>query len=668
MKSKHFVSGLLIFLFGAGSGNQQVMAEEKTLPLLSESEFYTDIPSIESVTRLPQSRSETPAAITLIDRDMIRHSGARYLVDLFRLVPGFQVAYPRQDRPIVTYHGLGDVNARRLLILIDGRSFYGAFGGQINWLNTGIALQDIERIEVIRGPNTVTYGDNAFLATVNIITRHAAQVGNGAVNLSAGNHDIGDVMARYASHFELGDIRLSAGYQSEDGFDVRPDDFQSRSFNLRADLQPTTSDSFLLQFGIVESDAGVGNPNSIFFPPSEFERSDHFEQIRWRHQIAEDNELSLHFYHNQGESDFDLLSKPINAGPLGQIQIPFSLDIAEERFDLELQHVFRPWNSLRLVWGLGIREDSTESLPVFNSNETFTNRSSRLFSSTGWQVTTDTTVNAGLLWEDNNLTGDDLSPRLALNHQLGNLHTIRAAWSLAQRIPSLGETQIDSRITFMGILANQVLINQFTLDNETMESFELGYLGRFPTAHLTFDIRLFHDQIKDYITHTEVVVDDLFDDRALAFRNEGDIDIEGIDLELSYQPDRDTRIVLSSAFMSASARNFSNLAVFTAQQYEESVPTYSGSLLYIQKLNHWFASLGLYWVDDMLWLNQSLSNNQPAVDSYTRLDIRLARQIKISGTRGELALVVQNAGDDYQDFRRRNLFDTHAFVTLKMEF
>lgn len=668
MKSKLFVSGLSIILLGTVSGGQPLMAEEQSLPLLSESEFYADIPSIDSVTRLPQPRSETPAAVTLIYHYMIRHSGARHLADLFRLVPGFQVAYSRQDKPIVTYHGLGDVNARRLLILIDGRSFYGAFGGQINWLNTAISLQDIERIEVIRGPNTVTYGDNAFLATVNIVTRHAAQVPNAAINLSAGNHDIRDAMARLASHFDSGDIRLSVGYVSEDGFDLRPDDFRSRSLNLRADLQPTTSDSLLLQFGIVESDAGVGNVGSTFLLPNERERSDHFEQIRWRHQLAEDNELSIHFYHNRGETDLDHLSAPVNAGPLGQVQIPFSVDVVEERFDVELQHIIRPWNSLRLVWGLGTREDSTQSQPVFNSNKTIKKSSSRLFSSAGWQLTTDTTINTGLLWEDNDLTGDDLSPRLAVNHQLGNRHTLRAAWSQAQRIPSLGEAKADRRIIFMDRLVNQVLINKFTLENETMESFELGYLGRFPAASLTLDMRLFHDRISHYITHIEVPTADLFNGRALAFRNEGDIDIEGIDLELSYQPDRDTRIVLNSAFMSVSARNFSNEAVYTARQIEETVPVYSGSLLYIQKLDHWFSSLGVYWVDDMLWLNQSFNNTKPAVDSYTRLDFRLARQINLPGTRGEIALVVQNAGNDYQDFGPRNQFDTHAFVTLQLEF
>ena len=113
--------------------------------LLSESEFFGSIPPITSVTLLPQPRSETPAAITVIDSEMIRATGAYNLVDLMRLVPGFMVAYPHVDTPTLAYHGIAERLSRRMLILIDGRSSYGAFIGNINWINLNLAIDDIER-------------------------------------------------------------------------------------------------------------------------------------------------------------------------------------------------------------------------------------------------------------------------------------------------------------------------------------------------------------------------------------------------------------------------------------------------------------------------------------------------------------------------------------------
>src|SRR5262249_36755545 len=101
--------------------------------LVSGAGFFAHLPSVDTVTRLPQPKSETPAAVTIIDSDMIRASGARDIADLLRLVPGFQVAFPRGFRPAATYHGLGEEFTRRMQILIDGRSVFGAMLGQVSW-------------------------------------------------------------------------------------------------------------------------------------------------------------------------------------------------------------------------------------------------------------------------------------------------------------------------------------------------------------------------------------------------------------------------------------------------------------------------------------------------------------------------------------------------------
>ncbi|HEX5674946.1 MAG TPA: TonB-dependent receptor plug domain-containing protein, partial [Azonexus sp.] len=96
------------------------------LAAVTEADFLDELPVVLSASRLTQPLNEAPAAVTVIDQDMIRASGFRDIPDLFRLVPGFSVAYTRDNTWGVGYHGLADAFSRRMQVLIDGRSVYTA--------------------------------------------------------------------------------------------------------------------------------------------------------------------------------------------------------------------------------------------------------------------------------------------------------------------------------------------------------------------------------------------------------------------------------------------------------------------------------------------------------------------------------------------------------------
>ena len=114
-----------------------------------------------------------PAAVTIIDRRTIEASAAVDVVDLFRLVPGFRAYYINANYPGVTYHALGDSNPRRLEVKVDGRSVYESIFSSVQWTTFGVELEDIDYIEVVRGANAPADGSNAFLASINIVTRVA---------------------------------------------------------------------------------------------------------------------------------------------------------------------------------------------------------------------------------------------------------------------------------------------------------------------------------------------------------------------------------------------------------------------------------------------------------------------------------------------------------------
>jgi len=153
---------------------------------ITEADFLDELPVVLSASRLSQPQNAAPAAVTVIDQGMIRASGFRDIPDLFRLVPGFTVAYTRDNTWGVGYHGLADAFSRRMQVLIDGRSVYTAGFGEVPWASLPLSIDDIERIEVVRGPNSATYGSNAFLGVINIITKDASQVPGSHLSVQAG--------------------------------------------------------------------------------------------------------------------------------------------------------------------------------------------------------------------------------------------------------------------------------------------------------------------------------------------------------------------------------------------------------------------------------------------------------------------------------------------------
>ena len=166
--------------------------------IASERDYFADIPIVVSATRLRQRVTDTPVSVTVIDRALIEQAGVVHLVDVLRLVPGFQVGHSSGNLFTATAHGTGAPWFARLQVLIDGQSRYHTTFSGLDWVNLGIALADVERVEVVRGANIATYGDNAIMGTVNIITRQPFQDQGLFLQGTVGSRDWGQGVLRYA--------------------------------------------------------------------------------------------------------------------------------------------------------------------------------------------------------------------------------------------------------------------------------------------------------------------------------------------------------------------------------------------------------------------------------------------------------------------------------------
>ena len=238
----------------------------------SELDYYQALPTVLSASRMPQPLSEAPNAMTVIDRRMIVASGFRSIADLFKLVPGMYVSYYKGSQPIVSYHGATDQYSRRMQVLIDGRSVYLPPMNTVDWADLPITVDDIERIEVIRGPAAASYGANSTQGVINIITRDAMD--GKSVSYTHGDKGINDASVRFGNRGKRYAYRMSIAYIADNGYDnltTNPngitgpsllnnsyDSNQARMANYRGNYHPDGTNSFDLQFGFNHDIQGVG--------------------------------------------------------------------------------------------------------------------------------------------------------------------------------------------------------------------------------------------------------------------------------------------------------------------------------------------------------------------------------------------------------------------------
>ena len=178
------------------------------------------MPEVLTATRLRQPRSEVPASMTIIEAEQIEAWGVRTLPELMRFVPGMFVGHgDDENNPSVVYHASSPNVMRRLQVLVDGRSVYRAGIASVIWDDIPVALEDIQRIEVTRGPNSASWGANSFLGVVNIVTRHPSDTAGTRLRYRTGSQGIDDGFASYSWSQEGVAWRISSSVQADDGFD-----------------------------------------------------------------------------------------------------------------------------------------------------------------------------------------------------------------------------------------------------------------------------------------------------------------------------------------------------------------------------------------------------------------------------------------------------------------
>ena len=291
---------------------------------MTEQDVMAEIPMVVSATRLPQPVTDTPVAITVIDRQMIDASGFLEIPDLLRLVPGFQVGLSWRDHhTAASYHGQSDGLSRRMQILIDGRVAIGSLFGIVDWDRLGIVVDDIDRIEVVRGPASVSFGSNAFIGAINIITRGPYDHPGWRMSAAAGSRDMGMTSAQYSHVGKKFDYRASANYFHTDGFSGVNDEAIVRSGRLQGHYQMNADTALDFQLGHAQGPWGRGGSGLAIDPVSDKDATEQYGNLRLTQSVSPGNEWYLQLGVSVSEEDdtfnAGLLSDLLGVSP---VQVP----------------------------------------------------------------------------------------------------------------------------------------------------------------------------------------------------------------------------------------------------------------------------------------------------------------------------------------------------------
>jgi len=616
-----------------------------------ESPFLDDdLPVVLSMTRMPQRIDDAPGAVTLFTREDIERLGYRRLPQLLRLVPGMNVMSDTGHSPALFYHGLGTLNPNRMQVLIDGRSVYSPYlYGYVDWDALPLTMDEIERIEVVRGSNAATYGSNAVAGVVNIVTRSSIDGPAASVALTGGSRNVSDLSARMRRSFGPLSVAINARTMGDEGFERRNDDARLNASTLRADLALNGSDEISLMAGQSSGYRGVGYPfgatgNTDNANGFRDVRTDNwFAHLRFRRIVATDHEWSVGYYHNEDRGREEWF------GVLGPLRLPIDYNRTATRQNLDLQYQFVPVSDWRLALGAEFRRDELRSDRMFFVTGRESQGLFRVSANAEWRPNEYWTFNFGNMIERFQNQSPQASPRVFATLHVTPQHAIKAGVSRAFRQPALIEARGDSRFIYPQLIpflppqfAGRVIrtyVGTPGLQPERLDSAELGYVGQFGSS--TLDVRVFHERFNHLITETRYEDPDYLE-RGRTYIEGPGAQITGIEYQYRYRGDG------REIWWSHAIPRISSEPVCDPGQtcYSDTIPTSSWSLTWMEQFSHdWSIAATLFGVNSAHYLNGS-----KRVRAYQTMDARVAKKFRSGNMTWEAALAVTDIGPGYETF------------------
>ncbi|GJL54754.1 MAG: TonB-dependent receptor [Nitrospirales bacterium] len=584
---------------------------------------------VTSVSKKKQKLSGSAAAIFVITQDDIRRSGVTSIPEALRMVPGLHVARLDNNKWAISARGFNSRFSNKMLVLLDGRNVYNSFFAGTIWETTDTLLEDIERIEVIRGPGGTLWGVNAVNGVINIITKHTQRTQGGLVSGLGGSEEA-IVGARYGG--KVGDdlsYRLfvkSLHESTEFNQAGAHDDGRILRGGFRSDWDIDAHNTLMTEGGLYSGDVGQRVRLPTLTAPAFARSVDEDVEMRgghillkWDRRISEGSDLSFQFFYDRFYRKETVVEMTIDT------------------VDFELQHrVALPLNQ-DVVWGIGYRQwfddfrtsftiapaPRSKSFRVLNG---FIQDEIRLFDD-------EATLTVGSKISHNDFTGFEVQPSGRVLWQPVPQHAWWLAASRAVRLPSRAADNgaIVQPPNPPALTVPVRLMGNRRLGPESLIAFEAGY-RLTPISELSIDVIAFYNLYDNLIDSKRIALSPL---PTFQFSNNKEARTHGVEVASNLQ--------ILESWQIRGAYTYLNIDVETERgafgfpdRDEQGSPHHQASLRSLLSLPH--------NVELDSWLRFVDGLPSLSVPGYWELDVRL-------GWRPWESLELSIAG--------LNLLDTH---------
>ncbi len=597
--------------------------------------------------RTPQSIEKTAAAVFVITSEDIRRSSATDIPELLRMVPGINVAQIDGSHWAVSSRGFNGRFANKLLVLIDGRAVYSPQFSGVYWNAQDTLLEDVERIEVIRGPGASVWGSNAVNGVINIITRSAEDTQGNLLSVSAGDPKAARIGLRHGGAINNDiDYRVYANFRKNNKFsDTRTskanDDWKSRRMGFRVDGLLTADDDFTIQGDVYKNRAS----ETTLYPDPLLGQKQYLQTLddqggnilaRWKHSLDNADQTVLQIYYDYQNRD--------------------ETDDKRHTIDLDFQYHFAPMGQHKLTMGVGYRrnKDDINGVPNYLNYipEKETQENYNAFIQDEIQLNERWIVTIGSKFEDNEYTSTEIQPSARLLWQPKDKHALWMAVSKASRTPSRAETSLLGHQEYVPAnppaLPVPILITGVGNPEQKSESliaYEIGY--RFHVAdQFSFDISGFYNDYSDLRTiearqlnysYLPAYLEQLY-----YFDNKGKGHSWGTEIAVDWRWTEKARLQMAYSYLEMDLKKDNGSTDVSLDAAEKSSPKQQLSIrLDYDPVTNWETDLWLRYTDDVY-----ASGDMP---DYWTLDARLAWLVNKKLT---LSLVGQNIFDSsHKEYR-----------------
>ena len=605
--------------------------------ILSRLDFATPVVT---ASKYEQALSDAPAAVSVIfPEDIAEADHATTLAEVLKSVTGLHYTKVSEGHYNITARGFNSTVNSTMQLLIDGRKLNSVFSNHINWAGISISADEIDRIEVVKGPGSALYGANAYSGVINIVTKSPREMKGTTIQTRAGGRGTFSASYTHAGTREKLAYKVSAGYfESDDFTELAPSDTSVRpevkepeakvrllKGDMRLEYQAATDTRFTFS-------GGLGEQQDVIFLAQGRSNVDRARDFYVSGKLQRRN-LSILSYYNGSRTDTvkSLAGRRdifLN-NDLFNIEIQQSLGIGRKKLILGSSYQWQQFDSKGTV------------IPNVKSQNLF-----GLYAQFEAKLCQRVNLILAGRVDHHPTTKFQISPKAALIYSPSSQHSFRFTVNRAYINPVFVELYF---FPFPG--ATFGARGNPDLNPRKITAFEVGYRG-FIQKKLRVNLDVYHYILKDFIA--DFVSVDLRDPDAVSVVNFGKINENGVDFELLY--------IIGPRFHWSF-----NLSTFTADKKEPlpNAPKFTfNSSFYYENQHGLYGKVAVRFVDAFDWVSGRRADR---IDSYATTDIIVGYRVPTDAIR--VSVTASNLfNEKYRDLAGGAILYRRILGSLKTHF